>query len=67
MKKRTAIFRGIAGISAFLLMVTVTGTNLLFTYAGVINNALNVQTNRIVQTGESEPQIIYDNPYGTDI
>lgn len=67
MKKRTAIFRGIAGLSAFLLMVTVTGTNLLFTYSGVINNALNVQTSRIVQTGESEPQTIYDNPYGTDI
>lgn len=67
MKRKTAIFRGIAGLSAFLLMITVTGTNLLFTYAGVINNALNVQTSKIVQTGESEPQIIYDNPYGTDI
>lgn len=33
MKKKTAIFRGIAGLSAFLLMITVTGTNLLFTYA----------------------------------
>lgn len=67
MKRKTAIFRGIAGLSAFLLMITVTGTNLLFTYAGVINNALNVQTSKIVQTGESEPQVIYDNPYGTDI
>lgn len=67
MKRKTVIFRGIAGLSAFLLMITVTATNLLFTYAGVINNALNVQTSRIVQTGESEPQIIYENPYGTDI
>lgn len=67
MKRKTILFRGLAGISAFLLMVTATGTNLLFTYSGVINNALNVQTTRIITTGDSEPQIVYDNPYGTDI
>lgn len=66
MKKKTVLFRGIAGLSAFLLMVTVTGTNLLFTYSGVINNALNVQTTRIITTEDSEPQVLYDNPYGTD-
>lgn len=67
MKKKTVLFRGIAGLSAFLLMVTVTGTNLLFTYSGVINNAMNVQTTRIITTDDDEVQVIYDNPYGTDV
>lgn len=69
MKRSTAITRGIAAIMAFLLFVTVSGSNLMFNYAGIINSALNISTTKIVDTGEGTvaDTVYYDNPYGADV
>ena len=42
MKRKVAILRGMAAIMAFLLFVTVSASNLMFSYAGVINSEFNV-------------------------
>lgn len=60
--------KGIAAIMAFALFVTISGSNLMFTYANVVNSALNVSTTEVVQTeGDEENTVLFDNPYGTDV
>lgn len=67
--KKTNVFRGLAAIMAFLLFVVVSASNLMFTYAGIINNALNVKTSEIVTVDDDSEvsSVYYDNPYGTDV
>ena len=68
MKRNTAIFRGIAATTALLTMLCVTATTLTFTYAGIINSTLNINTTQIVQSDNSDGVVeaAYDNEYGTD-
>ena len=68
MKRKTAIFRGIAAVMAFLMFICTAATTLTFRYAGVINQALNLTTSRIIHTDDeaSANAIVYDNDYGTD-
>lgn len=68
MKRKAAIFRGLAAIMAFLLFITVSGSNLMFTYAGVINSVFNISTSRTIETGDGSAELFYyDTRYGTDI
>ncbi|MBD5133475.1 MAG: beta-glucosidase [Clostridiales bacterium] len=67
MKRKTAIFRGLAAVMAFLLFITVSGSNLMFTYAGVINSMLNVSTSQVITSGNASDLFYYDTRYGTDI
>ena len=68
MKRKASIFRGIAGIMAFLLFITVSATTLTFQYAGAINSALNVSTNQIitVDDGTEVDTAYYTSEFGTD-
>ena len=68
MKRKTAIFRGAAAVMAFLLLLTVSASTLMFQYAGAINSALNVSTNRIV-TLDDTAQVdtaYYTSEFGVD-
>lgn len=70
MKRKAAIFRGLAAVMAFLLFITVSGSNLMFAYAGVINSELNVSTSKIIETDDdsaAENLFYFDTRYGTDI
>lgn len=69
MKRKVAILRGMAAIMAFLLFVTVSASNLMFSYAGVINSEFNVNTSVTVETDSSSADNLfyYDTRYGTDI
>ena len=68
MKRKTAVFRGIAATTALLTMLCMTATTLTFTYAGIINSTLNINTTQIVQPDNADGVIeaVYDNEYGTD-
>lgn len=67
MKRKTAILRGLAAVMAFLLFITVSGSNLMFQYAGVINSVLNAATSQVVSSGDPDDMFYYDTRYGTDI
>lgn len=68
MKRKAAIFRGVAGVMAFLMLITVTASTLTFQYAGVINEHLNVPTTKVIQVqdGEEANTDYYTSEYGTD-
>ena len=68
MKRNTAILRGIASVMALLTMLCMTATTLTFTYAGIINSYLNINTTKIIQPDNADGVIeaAYDNEYGTD-
>ena len=67
--KKTRIFRGVAAVSAFLLAVTVAGSTVMFENAGMINQALNLTTSKVIESedGDGEAVIYYDNEYGTEV
>lgn len=68
MNKRSHLFRGLAAVMALLLLICTTATTLMFRYAGVINQALNVTTSRVIHADDEAAAnaIVYDNDYGTD-
>lgn len=67
MKKR--IFRGTAAVTALMFMITFSASTVMFENAGMVNQALNITTSRVVNTdGEDGAGTIwYDNEFGTDI
>ncbi len=67
-RTRLTIRRGVAAVMAFLMLVTVAGSTLMFEYAGAINKALNVSTTKIVTVGDGEVTntAYYDSEFGTD-
>ena len=68
MKRKTAIFRGIAAVMAFLLLITVSASTLMFQYAGAINSALNASTSKIITLGD-DTQVdtaYYTSQFGVD-
>ena len=66
--RRTRLFRGLAATMAFLLLVTVAASTVMFENAGMINQALNVTTSQVIETGETTGDTTYyTNEYGTDI
>ena len=48
MKRTVAITRGLAALMAFLMLLTISASTLMFEYAGAINQALNVSTSEII-------------------
>ena len=68
MKRNTAILRGVASVMALFTMLCMTTTTLTFTYAGIINSYLNINTTKIIQPDNADGVIeaAYDNEYGTD-
>ena len=68
MKKKAAIARGVASVMAVTMFTSVSASVLMFDNAGVINQALNLSTSKIVELGDGEATntVYYDNPYGTD-
>ena len=68
MKRNTAILRGVASVMALFTMLCMTATTLTFTYAGIINSYLNINTTKIIQPDNADGVIeaAYDNEYGTD-
>ena len=67
--KKARLFRGLAAVMAFLLLVTVAGSTIMFENSGMINQALNISTSTLVNTGEDTGAntLVYPNEYGTDI
>ncbi len=68
MRKRIAISRGIAAVMVFLLFISVAASTLMFSFPGVINSILNINTSKIITLDEGADvnTVYYDNPYGTD-
>lgn len=66
MKKSTAVFRGLAGVFAFLLPLSATATNLTFQYSGIINTRMGIDTTETVSGDSSDGTIYYANDYGYD-
>ena len=68
MKKKALITRGLAAVMALVLFLSVSASVLMFDNAGIINQALNLSTSKVVELGEGETgnTIYYDNPFGTD-
>lgn len=66
--KKIQILRGIAGITAFLLLFTVSASTLMFQYDSVINEHLNLRTTKVVQAEAGEPAntAYYTSEYGAD-
>ena len=48
MKKKAAIARGVASVMAVTMFTSVSASVLMFDNAGVINQALNLSTSKIV-------------------
>ena len=68
MKRNTAILRGLAAVTALGTMLCTTATTLTFTYSGIINSYLNINTTKIIQPDNANGVVeaAYDNEYGTD-
>lgn len=64
MKRRTAIYRGLAATNAFLMLVSMSAINLTFQYDAIINKALGINTSYV--TGGENANIYYANDYGYD-
>ena len=54
MKKKAAIARGVASVMAVTMFTSVSASVLMFDNAGVINQALNLSTSKIVERGDGE-------------
>lgn len=66
--KRKNITRGVAAAMAAGMLVTVSGSNLMFEYAAMINKVLNVSSSKIINTGDGSDAetIYYASEFGTD-
>lgn len=67
--KKAVITRGIAAILALLLCITVAGSTIMFENSGMINQALNLSTSKIVDNEDAvnEDTTYWKNEFGTDI
>ena len=68
MKRNPAILRGVASVMALFTMLSMTATTLTFTYAGIINSYLNINTTKIIQPDNADGVIVaaYDPVEGSD-
>lgn len=68
MKRKASITRGLAAVMAFLMLLTISASTLMFEYAGAINSALNVSTSEIitVDDGTEVDTAYYTSEFGTD-
>lgn len=66
MRKTTAVFRGLAGTSAFLMLVSMSAVNLTFQYDAIINKAMGINTSYVAAGSDANANIYYPNNYGYD-
>ena len=67
-KIKKELFRGLAAIFAFLLVIINLGTPVAYSYDGRINNFLGINTSKIVSSGSAdEDTTYYTSDYGDDI
>lgn len=66
--KKAAVCKGLAGIMAFLTVLSTTATTLTFQYDGNINSFLNVSNSKVVTVSDAEEvdTAYYSSEYGTD-
>lgn len=64
MKRKTAIFRGLAAVMAFLMLISMSAITLTFQYDGIINKALGINTSYVAAGSGSATNIYYPNSYG---
>jgi Beta-glucosidase-related glycosidases len=68
MKKRHLIMRGLAGIMAFVMFISITASTITFGFSGAINKALNINTSKII-TADEDAAVdtnYYSSEFGTD-
>ena len=67
MKKKSRIFRGLAAVMAFVMLLSQTATTLTFQYDSMINSALGIDVTRTldVEDEDAETALYYDNEIGT--
>ena len=66
MRKLSKLWFGLTAVLASLLCVAIVGTSVAYDYAGVINDALDIQTSKIVK-GEADDNadtIYYKSSFG---
>ena len=68
MQSTVALTRGLAALMAFLMLLTISASTLMFEYAGAINQALNVSTSEIitVDDGTEVDTAYYTSEFGAD-
>lgn len=66
MKKSTAVYRGLAGTTAFLMLVSMSAINLTFQYDAIINKAMGINTSYVAAGSNANANIYYPNDYGYD-
>lgn len=66
--KKATVYKGVAGIMAFLTCLSTTATTLTFQYDGNINSFLKVSNSKVVTVsdGEEGDTSYYTSEYGTD-
>ena len=66
MKKSTAVYRGLAGTTAFLMLTSMSAINLTFQYDAIINKAMGINTSYVAAGSNANANIYYPNEYGYD-
>ena len=66
MKKKSFLFRGLAAVMAFVMLICMAATTLTFQYDSIINKALAINTSYTVGGTNSDANIYYPNSYGYD-
>ena len=66
MKGKSTIFRGLAAVMAFVMLVSVSATTLTFQYDSLINSMLGIDVTRTsTSDSDEETSLYYDNEIGT--
>lgn len=67
---RSALYRGLSALMAFIMFISCTVTNLTFQYDSIINQSLGIETTYTVASDDededSDSTIYYANDYGYD-
>ncbi|MCD8053653.1 MAG: glycoside hydrolase family 3 C-terminal domain-containing protein [Lachnospiraceae bacterium] len=66
MKKNTAVFRGLAAIMAFVMLVSMTAATITFQYDGIINTYAGIDVTRTEASDDTVSTAYYENEYGSD-
>ena len=67
-KVKKELWRGLAAVMAFLLIIVTFLSPIADTYSGRINSVLGVETSKVVSSGSSDADTAYfKSDYGTDI
>lgn len=62
--RRKNLWRGLASAGSLVVVLSLFGSSLAFSYKGAINSALHVQTSRLVNEGASGDNIYFKSEFG---